>query len=230
MRILKGLMIIPVLALLLTSCGKEEKKKDLPEGMREVKVLEKIDASSYSYFKVEEDGKDFWIAVNKNDAQPGDKLYFTGGLEMKNYFSQSLNKNFDSVLFVDHAMTELPETHDVKFKHPEIKSEEVISQKISPAEGSKTVAEIYEGKSSLNSKAVKVRGKVVKVNSGIMGKNWIHIQDGTQAGYDLLITTLDEAKVGDIILAEGFVSENKDFGSGYSYEVLIEDAKILKNN
>lgn len=228
MRFIKYMMLVPILALILSSCGKEE-KKPLPEGMREVEVLEKLDASSYSYFRVEEDGEEFWIAVNKSPAVPGDKLYFTGGMEMKNYFSQTLNKNFESVLFVDRAETSLP-GEETELKHPEVKADQVVTQKIDPVQGSKTVAEIYTGKESLAGKTVKARGKVVKINSGIMGKNWIHIQDGTQSEgkYDLLITTLDEAKTGEVILVEGKAAANKDFGSGYSYEVLIEDAKILK--
>lgn len=230
MRFIRYMLLIPILALGLSSCGKEEQKKDLPEGMREVEVLEKIDASSYSYFRVEEGDKEFWIAVNKSPAMPGDKLYFTGGMEMKNYYSQTLNKNFESVLFVDKAETSLPGAA-TEMKHPEVKADQVVTQKIDPVQGSKTIAEIYASKDALAGKTVKARGKVVKVNSGIMGRNWIHIQDGTQAAggkYDLLITTLEEAKIGEVILVEGKAAANKDFGSGYSYEVLIEDAKIVK--
>ena len=78
-------------------------------------------------------------------------------------------------------------------------------------------------------KIVKVRGTVVKFTSGVLQKNWVHIQDGTRAGnqFDLTITTLDECELGDIVTFEGKVSLNRDFGYGYSYDVLIEDAKIL---
>ena len=84
-------------------------------------------------------------------------------------------------------------------------------------------------KSSLEFKTVKVRGKVVKVNENIMGTNWIHIQDGTgkDGTHDLLVTSSESVKVGTTIVAEGKVVKDKDFGSGYFYNVLLENSKIL---
>jgi hypothetical protein len=75
---------------------------------------------------------------------------------------------------------------------------------------------------------VKVRGKVVKYNSGIMGKNWLHIQDGSGAAgsNDLTVTTSANTKVGDTVLVAGVLSANKDFGSGYKYALIVQDAKV----
>jgi hypothetical protein len=80
----------------------------------------------------------------------------------------------------------------------------------------------------LNGKTVKVRGKVMKYNPGIMGTNWIHIQDGTafQDDFDLLVTSDTQVQLGQVITAEGKIVTNKDFGSGYAYKVLIEEAKV----
>ena len=63
-----------------------------------------------------------------------------------------------------------------------------------------------------------------------MGKNWIHIQDGSgdSNNFDLTITTQDQAKVGDVVTFEGTIGTKKDFGYGYLYEVIMEDAKLLK--
>ena len=73
-----------------------------------------------------------------------------------------------------------------------------------------------------------MRGKVVKFSPQIMGKNWIHVQDGTGAAgtNDLTVTTLDEAKVGDTVLVTGKITLNKDFGMGYKYDLIIEDGKV----
>jgi hypothetical protein len=78
------------------------------------------------------------------------------------------------------------------------------------------------------SKIVKVRGKVVKVNENIMGTNWVHIQDGTgtENTHDLLVTTNQTVKVGSSVIAEGKVVKDKDFGSGYTYSVFLENSKI----
>ena len=99
------------------------------------------------------------------------------------------------------------------------------------AESGKTIAEIFAEKTSLENKNVKVRGKVIKFSPEIMGKNWIHIQDGTgsEGMNDLTVTTANSVKLGDIILVEGTLVLNKDFGYGYNYDVIIEDAQITNN-
>ena len=101
--------------------------------------------------------------------------------------------------------------------------------KIKKAQGGKTIAEIYAGKAKLNGQQTSVRGKVVKYNEMIMGKNWVHIQDGTGAvgSNDLLVTTATQVKVGDTVLVTGKVATDKDFGSNYKYAIMIEDAKIV---
>lgn len=102
--------------------------------------------------------------------------------------------------------------------------------KITKIEGGQTIEEVFRGKADLSGKDVAVRGQVVKVNSGIMGKTWIHIQDGTGSpgANDLTVTTADEAKVGDVVVVRGKLTTNKNFGSGYKYDVIVEDGKVTK--
>ena len=99
-------------------------------------------------------------------------------------------------------------------------------------ENSYTVEEIFENSKSLDGKAVRVRGKVVKVSPNIMGKNWIHIQDGTgnpmKNSHDLVITTTDLAEVNQVILIEGVMAANRDFGYGYKYDAIIEKAALIQ--
>ena len=100
--------------------------------------------------------------------------------------------------------------------------------KIVKPKGGKTVQEVYQEKDKLNGKRVTLRGKVVKYNEAIMGKNWLHLRDGTgkEPANDLTVTTQAKAKVGDMVLLEGTVTLNKDLGAGYNYDVIIEDAKV----
>jgi len=100
--------------------------------------------------------------------------------------------------------------------------------KIAKPKGGKTVQEVYKEKASLNGKPVTLRAKVVKYNGEILGKNWLHLRDGTgsEAANDLTVTTQAKAKVGDTVLVEGIVRLDKDFGSGYRYDLIIEDAKV----
>jgi hypothetical protein len=119
--------------------------------------------------------------------------------------------------------------------HPPIKSDaadgkpQVDVSGVKKAEGGKTVGEIYAQKDELTGKEVKLRGKVVKFSPQIMGKNWIHLQDGSGAegSNDLTVTTSTDAQVGDTVLVSGLLVTNKDFGFGYKYDVMVEDAKII---
>lgn len=100
---------------------------------------------------------------------------------------------------------------------------------IAKAEGGKTIAEIYADKDQLGDATVVVRGKVVKTNAQIMDKNWLHVRDGSGAegSNDLTVTTAGELpNVGDTVLVTGKVSLNKDFGMGYQYPVIMEDAEV----
>ena len=99
---------------------------------------------------------------------------------------------------------------------------------IQKASGGHTVAELFAGKEELADKETAVRGRVVKFNAGIMGRNWIHIQDGSgsQGSNDLTVTTDATATVGDLVVIRGKLKTDQDFGHGYKYAVLIEEAKV----
>ena len=114
------------------------------------------------------------------------------------------------------------------------KAADVGDVKVPKATGpdARTVAEIIEKKAALNNKPVLVRGKVVKYTPGVMGKNWIHLQDGSGSSADstndVLVTTKDETKIGAVVVARGTVRTDVDLGSGYFYKVLVDEAKLQK--
>ena len=101
--------------------------------------------------------------------------------------------------------------------------------KVAKADGAnaKTIAELWNGKDTLKGTPVVVRGKVVKSLSGIMGKNWFHLRDGS-SDKDITVTTDAVANVGDVVTVSGLLSVDKDFGAGYTYPVIIEDGKVAK--
>ncbi|MCF6356031.1 MAG: hypothetical protein L3J26_13180 [Candidatus Polarisedimenticolaceae bacterium] len=94
----------------------------------------------------------------------------------------------------------------------------------------KTVEAVYQEKDQLNGQQIQIHGKVVKVNNGIMNRNFLHLQDGTgtQGNNDLTVTSQESAQVGDEVIITGTVSVNVDFGSGYLYPLMIEKATIAK--
>ncbi|MFU8896863.1 MAG: hypothetical protein ACNA8J_10785 [Gammaproteobacteria bacterium] len=99
---------------------------------------------------------------------------------------------------------------------------------IARADGGVTVAELYASKDELAGEPVTLRGKIVKVNAGIMGTNWLHVRDGSGAegSNNITITTDQLADVGDIVLVTGVLAVNKDFGMGYRYEAILEEAEV----
>lgn len=118
--------------------------------------------------------------------------------------------------------------------HPPIDSKTINETRavnvdnIAKAKDGVTVADCFEKKESLKNTKVIIRGKVVKYNTGIMGKNWIHLRDGsgTEGKNDIVVTTDNTTKVNDTITVTGTLSTDKDIGSGYFFPVIIENASI----
>ncbi|MBA4148593.1 MAG: nucleotide-binding protein [Verrucomicrobia bacterium] len=199
------------------------------------KVTEVLNAASYTYVKLNTGKKEVWVAAVKFDVKNGDSVSVADPMPMPNYESKTLKRTFDLVYFAADVTVngkspkpELPEGH------PPISGAEAAPKKvdlsgIKKAAGGKTVEEIHLGKAKIRNQPIVVRGKVVKYSAAIMGKNWLHIQDGTgRAGNDdLVITTDATAKVGDTVLVTGKVTTDKDFGAGYKYGVIIENAKVV---
>jgi hypothetical protein len=238
LKILAGFLFVSMI-IMITACGEKQQPENINQNqpkmtntevsanVHNVLVEEKIDASTYSYLKVKENDKEFWVAVNKMEINPGEYIIFSKSMEMKNFKSESLNKTFETILFVDDA-TKSGSDQQLKSPHQNVASGKDESIKVEPVKDGYTVEQIYSKSTPLEFKTVKVRGKVVKVNENIMGTNWVHIQDGTGSKdtHDLLITTSQSVKVGATIVAEGKVVKDKDFGAGYYYNVLLENSKI----
>ena len=193
------------------------------------KVEEKIDAANYTYLQVTENDNTYWIAVTRMEIEIGETVYFSQAMEMKNFKSESLERTFESVLFVQDA-SKFPIQQAGEDPHKNLTSRQDDEISIETPQGRKSVEQIYNEKESLNGKTVKVKGKVVKVNQNIMNRNWIHIQDGTgdETNSDLVVTSQNVVAVGDIVTAEGIVASDKDFGAVYFFPIIVEDAKIVK--
>ncbi|MEJ2584795.1 MAG: hypothetical protein P8Z38_07050 [Robiginitalea sp.] len=75
---------------------------------------------------------------------------------------------------------------------------------------------------------MELTGTCTKINEGILGRNWLHLKDGTADSEDLVMTSMDAVDPGSEITIRAIVSLNRDFGAGYSYEVLLEDGAIIR--
>ncbi|HWS60757.1 MAG TPA: hypothetical protein VN182_07490 [Flavobacterium sp.] len=197
----------------------------------QITVKEVLQANAYTYILATEADKEYWIAVPKMEVAVGNTYTYEGGMEMKNFESKDLKKTFDSVLFLEGIIDpNAPVTAEPASTPVKVVSSTALSKGITLAKGGISVFDLYSTRDKLAGKTVILTGKVVKFMPQIMKKNWVHLQDGSNFnGFnDITITTLENVKVDDIVSLKGTVVLNKDLGSGYKYEILIEDAVLVK--
>lgn len=196
-----------------------------------VTVKEVLNANAYTYLLVTEGEKEYWMAIPKTEVKVGKTYTYEGGMEMKKFESKDLKRTFESVFFVE-GLTDPnpPAATEATSEAPKATSSTQLSKGITLAKGGISLFDLYSTRDKLAGKTVILTGKVVKFMPQIMNKNWIHLQDGTSFnGFnDITITTLEKLKVDDIVSLKGTVVLNKDLGSGYKYDILIEDAVVVK--
>lgn len=205
------------------------------------KVLETINSGGYSYVYIEKkDGKKIWVAVMETKVKVGSQITFKPGMKMTNFESKSLNRTFDTIVFSNGVLS----AQAAKGKEPDLTSPSPGSKGASVAKEGKisvakatgpnayTIEGVFKNSAKLDKKKVVIRGKVMKVSSGIMKRNWIHIQDGTgsqaKGTHNLVCTSQDKPNSGDVVTVTGTLAKDRDFGGGYRYAVIIENAKITK--
>ncbi len=196
-------------------------------------VLETKDAGAYTYMQIKEGKEKFWIAATPSKIKKGEKVSFAEQLWMYDFKSKALDRVFKKILFVsmvykgDGAVAAAASRRE----RPQPAAMATAKKPQPKAFGTFTVADLFAKKAELKGKSVKVKGKVVKVLSGIMGMNWVHIQDGTgvEGSKDIIFTSKDDiAAVGATVTAQGTLIVDKDFGSGYFYPVIMQDSSFTK--
>lgn len=218
-------------------------------------VLETMDAAGYTYLKLKTAEGEAWAAVNEAKVATGDTVTVLNPMPMDGFESKTLNRTFEKIYFgtlgpastaggspaapgmpagMGGAPAAIPESmaaqHAAAASGPDV-TEKISVAKAEGAEG-RTIAELFAQRAALNGKTVAIRGKVVKFNSGIMGKNWIHLRDGSGTpeakDHDVTVTTTDTVAKGDVVVVKGTVAVDRDFGSGYTYALVVEGAKVTK--
>lgn len=213
------------------------------------KIVETMDSGGYTYLRLATAGGEQWAAVPQTKVTVGETVTITNPMVMNQFESTTLHRTFDSILFGSLAAAGAPAAAPANphaaagAANPHAAGASTGTPATSPvaldaplarAAGpdGRTVAEVHAQKAALTNKAVAVRGKVTKYNGGIMGRNWLHLQDGSgtagTSDFDLVVTTTAEAAVGDVVVVRGALHTDKDFGAGYVFGVIIEDATVEK--
>ncbi len=254
MKLFVGILSLLVLTV---SCNNQQKKQ-APENegnkveseiMHFVTVKKVMQTPDYTYIEVNEsEEKDYWAAIAKQDIQAGNTFYYSEALEMKDFYSKTLDRTFGSILFIDKINktgSQMREDHsDMPSSNPQMNRQnphstnhtgrKPVAQKpsisVEPVEGGISIAQLFSNPEKYKNEQVKIKGQVVKVNANIMNRNWVHIQDGSSANnkFDLTVTTTDIVNEGDVVIFSGTIHLEKDFGAGYYYPVILEHAKTVK--
>lgn len=203
-------------------------------------VLESINAGTYTYLRLKTSDGEVWAATTLASYPKGTKVQLHDPMLMTNFESKTLGRTFDQIVFASAVSTETSgvatPTQQMAAAHKVAATAAASApvETIARATGAeaRAVAEVHAQKSQLKGKSVAVRGKVVKYTADIMGRNWIHLRDGsggaTAGDNDLLVTTAEAAKVGDVLIARGVVRLDANYGSGYSYPVVVEGATLKR--
>jgi len=199
-------------------------------------VIEFKDVDGYTYLRIKTSDGEIWAAVNKTTVKPGAAVTLENVMVMTNFESKSLKQVFPKILFATLGGAEasaVTSSADMVAAHAGVDKADVgVDTPVAKASGTNayTVAETISKSAELKDKPVLIRGKVVKYNPMILGKNWIHLRDGSGTAADntndLLVTSKDSANLGDVVTVNGVVRVNLDFGAGYVYKVLIEEATV----
>ena len=226
-----------ILVLVFSSCVRNKKGQTVQiqttENSKVFEVTDVIQGNTYTYMNVKENMAEKWVATSKTEANPGDVLYYDEALQMNNFHSKELDRTFDVIYFINQVSKTPIQNNMMGGGMPphsgKVETEERSNISLQKSDNEISIAQIFANPDDYVGKDIEIRGIVVKVNNEIMGKNWVHIQDGSNNNgqFDLTVTTADRVKVDDEVIFRGKVSLEKDFGAGYYYDVIMEEAELL---
>jgi hypothetical protein len=249
---MKFFVLTSILFFALISCNQNSPKNDTAdekllqnvmerlkgENVQAAVVTEFIDAGTYTYVKLNDEGREFWAAITARPVEIGKSYIYADANLMLDFESKALGRTFDSVYFIQQfaelSAIEEKMAGDPHAHHHHTTGDDVQKKvnKVKPVKDGLAIADIYEAEKSSTGDRVTVSGEVVKINKNIMNRHWIHIQDGSAAGENgnLTITTPNNLDfgIGDVITFTGVLTYDKDFGSGYYYRAIVEDAQWEK--
>ncbi len=203
---------------------------DRKSEVHEVLVNDVLHTEKYTYLDVTENGEQFWVAVPRKEVVKGETYYYVGGLMKKNFKSREYDRVFETVYLVSDVRKEPIFTGNASVADAlsKVGNEESHNheQDIRQPDEIVPLEELFNNKEKYAGKEIQVRGKCVKINKQIMGRNWVHIQDGTggEKPFDLTVTTSVDVPVGTVVTFTGKIGLNVDFGAGYKYDIIMQDA------
>lgn len=193
--------------------------------VHQIQIKEILPTNKYYYVSVEEDGKQYWIAIlNSHKIEIGQNYYYTGGLIKTQFESVELQRTFEELTLVKNIV---PANHEHLGGQENQNKIQTSTFDFTRKPEAKAFKELVDNASEYQGKEVIIHGICTKVNNNIMGVNWIHLKDGTMDDYDFTVTSSIQAKVGQSYMLKGVLAVDKDFGAGYKYDVIVEKCEVV---
>lgn len=205
----------------------ESKPTTASQALHTIVVKETLPTSKYIYLKVDEKGEEYWVATNKMEVEIGDTYFYRAGLLKRNFRSKEHNRTFDKLYLVSSLV---PVNHGKKTGKEKVIAKGDNTRKTGPivaAPGSIKIADLVSNPEKYAGKTVQLTAECTKVNARIMGRNWLHLKDGSKDEFDLVVTSSSNVPIGHQVTLTGTVAVNKDFGSGYYYDILVENGQVV---
>jgi hypothetical protein len=221
-------------------------------------VAEAFEKSGYSYVRLETAAGDRWVATGESGFQVGEEITILDGSLMFNFHSPTLDRTFPEIIFASNVQSssQIAETaspaaaaeggahsfeaalnsesaspHGMGNTPSDVPLADIKVEKATGANAYR-VNELYQQAAKLSGQEVRVKGRVMKVSANIMGRNWIHLQDGSgdaaKNNHNLVVSSETMPEKGEVVTVVGLFQANKDIGAGYKYAAMVEDAKIEK--
>ena len=208
--------------------------KSFSEMVHKVVVKETLPAQRYTYLKVVEKGEDLWLATRKGEYETGATYFYRDGLLKKNFHSKEYDRTFERIYLVSKLVPEKHGGNQLSNPNAGAQAVKIETHSSSPASqpyakkgSSISIAELIKNPSQFEGQIVELSGNCVKVNPNIMQRNWIHVKDGSADHFDLVVTTRSQVTEGQPVHLKAKVVLNKDFGAGYTYDLILEEGVIL---
>lgn len=249
------LMLVPILSAAEEKNNQPEQQAPEqargPETEKEhiATIVDSRHGETYIYLELEEAGNKTWIATVPSflggEVKAGDRVQYSGGVEMTDFKSKELDRTFDRILFITKIKkAEAPRLDDLEHvpadnyhaqfvKQPQDQTGTVNTPakgEIEKADNGKNIEEVFAEAEKLKDTEVIVKARVMKVSRNILSKNWLTLQDGTGTAPDnkLTATSRETASVGDTVTVKGILKTDVALGAGYFYKVILEEAVIIK--
>lgn len=210
--------------------GSSKSQTSQAESEHRVFLMDTLSGSRYSYLKVREGDKEFWLATLKRSYTLEEEYIFEKGIYKTDYYSTAFDRSFDEIYLVSDLRPAFSQGQQealgniFESKSP---AKDLSTADIQAMDGAISIKELIENADSYVDQEVKLTAKVVKINANIMDRHWLHLKDGSMDQFDLVATSQTAVPAGHTINLKATLRKSVDFGAGYSYDLILENAEVL---